>query len=133
MSFSTASLARHLAAAISKRALRPLADLMGRHPAGFGRFLCAHDFNIGPRVEVALVRPPGGADLGPLVEEIFGRYLPNRVVAGGISGDAGAATLPLLAGRDAIDGKETAYVCRNYTCDLPVTDRDGLRRQLESL
>ena len=42
------------------RALRPLADLMGRHPTGFGRFLCAHDFNVGPRVEVALVGPRAG-------------------------------------------------------------------------
>ena len=39
------------------RALRPLADIMGRHPSGFGRFLCALDFHIGPRVEIALVAP----------------------------------------------------------------------------
>jgi uncharacterized protein YyaL (SSP411 family) len=50
-----------------------------------------------------------------------------------VSGDAAAATLPLLAGREAIGGRATAYVCRNYVCDLPVTDRDGLRRQLEKL
>jgi hypothetical protein len=84
-------------------------------------------------VEVALVHPRGGDGLGALVAETFGRYLPNRVVAGTVAGDAAAASVPLLAGRDAIDGKATAYVCRNYTCDLPVTDRDGLRRQLESL
>jgi uncharacterized protein YyaL (SSP411 family) len=115
------------------RALRPFADLMGRHPSGFGRFLCAHDFNLGPRIEIALVRPPAGDGLGPLVEETFARYLPNRVVAGGVAGDAAAAGLPLLEGREAVAGKATAYVCRNYTCDLPVTDRDGLRRQLERL
>jgi uncharacterized protein YyaL (SSP411 family) len=115
------------------RALRPIADLMGRHPSGFGRFLCALDFNVGPRVEIALVRPASGDGLEPLVAEAFGRYLPNRVVAGGVAGDAAAASLPLLAGRDAIGGRATAYVCRNYACDLPVTDRDGLRRQLERL
>jgi uncharacterized protein YyaL (SSP411 family) len=68
-----------------------------------------------------------------LVEETFGRYLPNRVVAGGRSGDPATSTLPLLEGREAIDGKATAYVCRNYACDLPVTDRDSLRQQLDSL
>jgi uncharacterized protein YyaL (SSP411 family) len=115
------------------RALRPVADLMKRHPGGFGRFLCALDFHLGPRVEVVLVRPAGGDGLAPLVEETFGRYLPNRVVAGGVAGDASAAALPLLAGRGAIDGRATAYVCRNYTCDLPVTDRDALRRQLDNL
>src|SRR6185436_6186804 len=29
-------------------ALRSMVDLMGRYPAGFGRFLGAHDFNVGP-------------------------------------------------------------------------------------
>ncbi|MBM4442031.1 MAG: thioredoxin domain-containing protein [Candidatus Rokubacteria bacterium] len=116
------------------RALRPLGDLMAKHPSGFGRFLCALDFEIGPRVEVALVRPATMADgLAPLVEETFGRYLPNRVVAGGVAGDPAAQSLPLLAGREAIGGKPTAYVCRNYACDLPVTDRAALRRQLENL
>jgi hypothetical protein len=115
------------------RALRPLADLMARHPSGFGRFLCAHDFHLGPRVEVALLHPVDGDGLGALVEETFGRYLPNRVVAGGVAGDPATSTLPLLEGREAIDGKATAYVCRNYSCDLPVTDRDSLRQQLDSL
>ena len=116
------------------RALRPIADLMGRHPSGFGRFLCAHDFNVGPRVEVALVRGAGNGDgLAALVDETFGRYLPNRVVAGGIAGDPAAQALPLLAGRDAIGGRPTAYVCRDYACDLPVTDRAALRDQLERL
>jgi hypothetical protein len=113
-------------------ALRPLADLLGRHPTAFGRFLCALDFHLGPKVEVALVTPNG--DVGPLAAEVFGRFLPNRVVAGMIAGDADAAAgMPLLQGRALIDGKATAYVCRNYACELPVTDRAALARQLEAL
>jgi uncharacterized protein YyaL (SSP411 family) len=80
-------------------ALRPMADLMARHPSGFARFLCALDFHLGPVVEVALVAP---ADDGfePLLGEVHGRYLPNRVVAGARDGDLrAAADLPLLQGR----------------------------------
>jgi uncharacterized protein len=114
-------------------ALRPMADLLGRHPTAFGRFLCALDFSLGPKVEVALVTPAGG-DAAPLIAEVFGRYLPNRVVAGMVAGDAAAAAgLPLLEGRPLVDGKPTAYVCRNYACELPVTDRAALARQLEAL
>jgi uncharacterized protein YyaL (SSP411 family) len=113
-------------------ALRPLADLLGRHPGAFGRFLCALDFHLGPKVEVAIVAPSGQGE--PLVAEVFGRFLPNRVVAGVVGGDGRAAAgLPLLEGRDAIDGKTTAYVCRNYACELPVTDPTALARQLEAL
>ena len=62
-------------------ALRPMADLMARHPTAFGRFLSALDFHLGPRVELALVAPRTLDELAPLAGEAFGRYLPNLVVA----------------------------------------------------
>ena len=68
---------RYEAAAL--KALRPMADLMARHASGFGRFLCALDFNLGPVVEVALVAPATGDGLGALVSEVFGRYLPKPI------------------------------------------------------
>jgi uncharacterized protein YyaL (SSP411 family) len=116
------------------QALRPLADLLARHPSGFGRFLCALDFHLGPRVEVALVAPAGDGGAQALAEEVFGRFLPNRVVAGMVAGDtAAAAGLPLLESRQAVGGRATAYVCRNYACELPATDRATLARQLDAL
>ncbi len=112
-------------------ALRAMADLLARHPTGFGRFLCALDFNLGPVVEVALVAPPGDG-MAALVTEVFGRYLPNRVVVGAMEGDdKAAAGIPLLEGRRAVEGKPTAFVCRNYACDLPVTEPAALGRQLD--
>jgi uncharacterized protein YyaL (SSP411 family) len=117
------------------QALRPVADLMARHPSGFGRFLCALDFHLGPRVEVALVAlPAGDGGMEALAAEVFGRFMPNRVVAGMVAGDtAAAAGVPLLTSREAVGGRATAYVCRNYACDLPATDRATLARQLEAL
>jgi uncharacterized protein YyaL (SSP411 family) len=115
-------------------ALRPMADLLGRHPTAFGRFLCALDFHIGPQVEVALVAPRSMEDTQPLVEEVFGRFLPNLVAAGMIDGHDGMKSgVALLEGRTAIDGKPTAYVCRNRACELPVTERAALAKQLDAL
>jgi uncharacterized protein YyaL (SSP411 family) len=115
-------------------ALRPMADLMGRHPTAFGRFLCALDFHLGPRVEVALVAPRALDETAPLAEEVFGRFLPNLVAAGMVHDHREAAAgVPLLQGRAAVEGKPTAYVCRNYACELPVTDRAALARQLDAL
>jgi uncharacterized protein YyaL (SSP411 family) len=119
--------------ALALKALRPMADLMSRHGAGFGRFLCALDFHLGPVVEVALIAPARDR-WSPLAEEVFRRYLPNRVVVGGVAGDPRAATgLPLLEGRGPVEGRATAYVCRNYACDTPTTDPETLARQLESV
>ena len=118
---------------VALRALRPMADLMSRHALGFGRFLCALDFHLGPVAEVALIAP-SGAGWSPLVEEVFRRYLPNRVVAGAVASDPRMATgLPLLEGRGAVDGQVTAYVCRSYVCEMPTTDPAALARQLETV
>jgi hypothetical protein len=115
-------------------ALRPMADLMARHPTAFGRFLCALDFHIGPRVELALVGPHRMDDVDPLAREAFGRYLPNLVAAGTVDGrPESSAGIPLLEGRGAVNGKATAYVCRNYACELPVTDANALARQLDAI
>ena len=40
-------------------ALRPMADIMQRYPSGFGRYLSALDFHLGPVAEVALVWSAG--------------------------------------------------------------------------
>jgi uncharacterized protein YyaL (SSP411 family) len=115
-------------------ALAPLGDLMTKYPGGFGRFLGAHDFNIGPVAEIALVAPASGDGLEPLAREVFTRYLPNRVVAGARDGDGAATTgLPLLEQRAAVAGRPTAFVCRSYACDLPATDAETLARQLDAL
>jgi uncharacterized protein YyaL (SSP411 family) len=33
--------------------------------------------------------------------------------------------------RRAAEGRATAYVCESFSCRLPVTDPDDLRRQLD--
>jgi hypothetical protein len=114
--------------------VRSVAPLMSRHPSGFGRFLGALDFHLGPAVELAIVWPEGTpADrepLAPLLGEVFGRYLPNRVLTGGPEGSG--ADLPLLAGKRAW-GRPTAYVCERYACQAPTTDAGQLGAQLEAV
>jgi hypothetical protein len=115
--------------ALARRALRPMADLMTRYPSGFARYLAGLDLSLGPVAEVALVWP-GGQDAGALLPPVFGRYRPNRIVAGCVDG-AAPADLPLLAGKRAIDGRPTAYVCRRYACEAPTTEPARLERQLD--
>ena len=119
--------------AIALAALRPMADLMQRYPSGFGRYLSALDFHLGPVAELALVWPRGQERaVAPLLDTVFGRYQPNRVVVGAAEGDPAGAGLPLLAERPAVGGRPTAYVCQHYVCQLPVTEPDALARQLDA-
>jgi uncharacterized protein len=48
----------------------------------------------------------------------------------GAVGDGGAAEVPLLAGRGLVGGAPAAYVCRQFTCQAPVTTPEQLVRAL---
>ncbi|CAI8046339.1 Uncharacterized protein YyaL [Geodia barretti] len=111
--------------------LRTLAELMGRAPAGTGRWLAALDFYLSTPTEVAVIGPSSDAATAELLRTVNGRYLANRVIVGADSEDAATASgLPLLEGRGMVDGKPTAYVCENYACQLPVTEPEALAEQL---
>jgi len=38
--------------------------------------------------------------------------------------------IPLLTGKTMLQGKPTAYVCKNYTCQAPTTDVKTLIEQI---
>ncbi|HEY2479027.1 MAG TPA: thioredoxin domain-containing protein [Solirubrobacterales bacterium] len=94
------------------------------HPDSFAHLLRALDFHLARTREVALV----GGDLGALEEVVRGAFRPNVVVAGG---PAGAVEPPLLDARTEVGGEPAAYVCEGFVCNLPVTDPDELRRELD--
>lgn len=52
---------------------------------------------------------------------------PGAVV---VSGEAGAAGVPILADRPALQGGPTAYVCHGFVCDAPITDPGPLAQRL---
>jgi uncharacterized protein YyaL (SSP411 family) len=96
-----------------------------------GHWLCALDFYLSSPREVAIIGDRSHADTRALLDVVYGRYLPNKVVAGAGGGAANDGAIPLLRERGMIDGKPTAYVCENYTCQLPVTTPKALAAQLD--
>ena len=106
---------------------RLLGEAAGRHAQAFGHLLQAMHFHFSPTREVALV----GEDLDALAQVVRRRLHPTIVLAGMRPEDSEAETaIPLLRGRTPEDGKPTAYVCENFTCNLPVTEPVALERQL---
>jgi hypothetical protein len=109
--------------------LETLAPSMARYPSAFGHALGAADMVVNGAVELAIVGDPSASDFIELNRAGAEQYIPSLVVAGG-SPTEGVA---LLAGREARDGKATAYLCRNYSCDTPVTSANALIEQIENL
>ncbi len=105
--------------------LKLLAPATARQPDAFGHLLQALDLDLCPGGEVAIVWPEGGnrADAAPLLQAFHSRYRPRFVLAAGVEG----LTAPsLLEGRAALDGRPAAYVCRNFSCRMPVSEPDQL-------
>jgi uncharacterized protein YyaL (SSP411 family) len=99
------------------------APIAARHPGAFGHLLQALDLYMAPSREVAVVGD------GPLTQALRSRYRPHQVLAGG---DGGASVVPLLADRTLVDGKQAAYVCERFACQLPVTDVETLAALLDA-
>jgi uncharacterized protein YyaL (SSP411 family) len=108
--------------------LETLAEPMARHPLAFGHTLCATDMVVHGAVEVALVGDVGAGGLRELAAVAGQRYVPSRVMVAGTASEL--PDLPLMTDRPAMDGKPTAYVCRGYVCERPVTRPDELWDQL---
>ncbi|MDQ1432016.1 MAG: uncharacterized protein QOF40_2618, partial [Actinomycetota bacterium] len=82
-------------------------------------------------LEVAVVGDTGDPGRDAQLRELRGRLLPAAVRVTATPG-AGTDATPLLADRPTVDGRATAYVCERYACQLPVTEPDALRAQLDA-
>jgi uncharacterized protein YyaL (SSP411 family) len=99
--------------------LRLLGAGMGRMPTAFAHALCVLDLHLAAPRELALAVVDRDS---PLARKALAGFDPNAVVAftrG--SGDAAAQEVPLLAGKDLVDGAPALYVCERFACQAPVT------------
>lgn len=83
-----------------------------QNPFGFAHLLAAQDFVLqGP---ISIVIAGMRATASALVARLQRRYLPARVLAF-------AEDVPIGVGKQALAGQTSAYVCRNRTCEPPLT------------
>ena len=111
--------------AIVTHLLEAIAAPMAEQPLGFGYWLGVADRSIFGAVQVALI--DGSKPASILSETVRRTYVPTLVLARGPASDEAPT---LLRDRIALNGANTAYVCRDSTCELPTADAGELARQL---
>ena len=95
-----------------------MAPIAARH-ARFTGYACAvGEAQLSGPYEIAI------AGAGALVGAAWRLAPPGAVV---VSGQPDQPGVPLLADRPMLGGEPTAYVCRGFVCDRPVTDVADLR------
>lgn len=105
----------------AERAVRSAAQLGEKLPRFAGWTLAAAEALVAGPDEIAVVGPDT-EERRAMHRAALLRTSPAVVVA---AADADPA-VPLLADRVAVDGRATAYVCRDHVCALPVTDPGAL-------
>jgi uncharacterized protein YyaL (SSP411 family) len=107
--------------------LSAMAAYTARIPSATGQTLLALDLYLGPMYEIVLVGDGRQKDTQDVLADLRRRYLPRRVLA---FRDAATAASPalgeLLSDKKSIDGKPTAYVCRNFACQAPLVGREEI-------
>ena len=93
------------------------ARLLPQAPSAFGHLLCALDFHFAAPRELAIVGPPDSA----VARAALAPFDPSAVVAFGP-----AEGVPLLDGKDYVDGRPAVYVCERFVCRAPVTEPAAL-------
>jgi uncharacterized protein YyaL (SSP411 family) len=112
---------------IAEQTTASMGDSFMQYPSSFGEWLNAGSFILGQPREIALI----GSDeqVMPLLQVVRAAYRPFQVVAAGKETED--KTIALLAHRPQVNGKATAYVCRRFLCQTPVTEPEELASQLD--
>ncbi|MHC4789038.1 MAG: thioredoxin domain-containing protein [Planctomycetota bacterium] len=114
--------------------LRTSAALMRQSPMGTGRMLSAALRYLSEPQEFVIVGLQGeGAEALRAVVDRF--YLPHlvRLAAEPAQAEDLAGQFPLLRGKQAVDGRPTAFLCSGGACRQPVQDPHRLEEQLQAL
>jgi uncharacterized protein YyaL (SSP411 family) len=103
-------------------------------PSAHSQLISALQRGVGPSLEVVIAGEPGSNDTQALLRTVRGMYLPQAAVLLVPPGKSGATIrklAPFAESYEPVDDKAAAYVCRDFTCQLPTTDPAKLKELLE--
>jgi uncharacterized protein YyaL (SSP411 family) len=109
----------------AEAALETVTAVMEGHARFTGYSCAAAEALLSGPYEIAIATADPAAD--PLVHAAGRLAPPGAVIVAGAPDQPG---VPLLADRPMINGESTAYVCRGFVCERPVTTVDDLAGQL---
>ncbi len=118
----------------AQKAVEAFSGKISQHPTAYTGFLNGLDFAFGPVREVVVVGRKGAPDVKAMFDVLRKGFNPDTVVLFRPIQETrpDIATLaPYSEPLVAIDGRATAYVCSNHSCDRPTTQVEELRALLE--
>lgn len=116
------------------RLLAAFAPRLIAAPVALPQMLAACEFYLGEPREIVVVGEKDTPGTDVLLRTIHRHYAANRVVMLVDSEETRAflaAENPGIASMTRIEGRSAAYVCRNYACQLPVSEAGALAELIQ--
>lgn len=108
---------------------------INQHPSAYAQMLIALDFFLGPSQEVILSGDLKDPILHQMIQSLSSKFLPNKVVIVRPADQRQAqeiiSLIPSLESQIPLEGKTTAYVCRNHVCQSPTSDIQKFEKSIQ--
>ncbi|GGE06595.1 thioredoxin domain-containing protein [Marinithermofilum abyssi] len=116
----------------AERLMKSFAGSVDRSPMAHTFYLVALHFMLAKPKEIVVVGPDGDETVESMLHYVQSRFLPEAVIAYKEDGNSAELSrlLPFTEEQRAVNGRATAYVCRNYACRQPATNLEELQQQL---
>lgn len=118
----------------AERLLAAFATRLSTVPMAIPQMLAACEFHLSEPRQIVIAGERSAPDTRELLRTVQTRFIPNRILLLLDSDETRAALspgAPALAGMHKLDGRAAAYVCRNFTCQLPVSEAHALVQLLQ--
>jgi len=101
---------------------RTFSSIISTTPSAFSQMLSGYDFAFGPSFEIVISSNEYDHVADIMVKEIRKHYMPAKIVLLKTASNNLQKIAPYVSGQNPINGKAAVYLCRNFSCDYPVTD-----------
>ncbi|HEX3877022.1 MAG TPA: thioredoxin domain-containing protein [Bryobacteraceae bacterium] len=118
----------------ASRALAAFERRLSLAPSALPQMLAACEFLLSHPRQVIVVGDSGAADTNELLRTLHAHFLPNQIALLIDSEETRALLsrhIPEAASMQKVDKCAAAYVCRDYACQLPVTEAAQLAELLQ--
>jgi hypothetical protein len=120
--------------ASAERLLTAFAARLTAAPVALPQMLAACEFRLGQARQIVLVGERDADDTKALLRTLHARFVPDKIVLLVDSEEARAALsagIPAIASMGKVEGRASAYVCRDYTCQVPVNTADAFAELIQ--
>jgi uncharacterized protein YyaL (SSP411 family) len=118
---------------MGKETIESFSSIINKFPDALPQMLCAINLTREKPRQMVIAGLPGRGDTSRMMNAVLSTYAPEMIVLladGSKNQKILEKYLPVIQSMEMINKKATAYVCQDFTCQIPVNDVDALLSQI---